>query len=77
MNKNMTRIAELLDLAYANLLSDNFDHDFVVGCVAEAKAIAEGDKGSFDNQHESDDTYDAYGVNTKNSFNTTKGESKC
>lgn len=29
------------------------------------------------NQHESDDTYDAYGVNTKNSFNTPpKGESK-
>ena len=52
MNENMNRIAEVLDLAYANLLSDNFDHDFVVGCVAEAKAIAEGDEGSFDNQGE-------------------------
>ena len=50
--KGMKRIAKLLDFAYANLLSDNFDHDFVVGCVAEAKAIAEGDESSFDNQGE-------------------------
>ena len=50
MNINM--IAKLLDLAHTNLLSDNFDHDFVVGCVAEAKAIAEGDESSFDNKGE-------------------------
>jgi hypothetical protein len=50
MNINM--IAKLLDLAHTNLLSDNFDHAFVVGCVAEAKAIAEGDESSFDNKGE-------------------------
>ena len=37
----LKKISSLLNLAYENLLSDDFDHDFVVGCVAEAKEIAE------------------------------------
>lgn len=53
MNETMHRIAKLLNTVYENLLSDNFDHDFVVGCVAEAKALAEGDESSFDTQGES------------------------
>jgi len=45
----MTNRAEgLLQAAYGNLNSDNFDHDFVNGCLAEALAIMQGDWASFD-----------------------------
>ena len=53
MNEKMNSIVNLLDMAYENMTSDNFDHDYVMGCIAHAKAIAEGDEGSFDNQGES------------------------
>ena len=53
MNEKMqTIIAKLLNMAYQNMTDDNFDHDYVLGCIAEAKAIAEGDESSFDNQGE-------------------------
>jgi hypothetical protein len=41
MNENLNRIAWLLDLAYSELTSDIPDLETVLGCVAEAKAIAE------------------------------------
>ena len=45
MDKYLVR---LLNKAYDELLDDNYDHDVVVGLIAEAKAIAEKDHGSFD-----------------------------
>lgn len=39
----LLEIARLLNIAYAELTSDMPDLDTVVGCVAEAKAIAEGE----------------------------------
>ena len=46
---NLNRIAALLNAAYDNLTGKHHpDHDFVIGCIAEAKALAEGDTGSFD-----------------------------
>jgi len=46
------RAKGLLRAAYGNLNSDNFEHDFVVGCIAEALAIMDGDLGSFDQLEE-------------------------
>ena len=46
----LNEISKLLSAAYENMVSDNFEFDFVVGCIAEALAIADGDSGSFDNQ---------------------------
>jgi hypothetical protein len=45
MDKYLIR---LLNKAYDELLDDNYDHDVVVGLVAEAKAIVEKDQSSFD-----------------------------
>jgi len=44
---HQNKIANLLNHAYNNLTSDNLDIDFSLGCVAEAKALVEGDMGSF------------------------------
>jgi len=44
----MEQIEKLLTMAYNDMASDNFDHDFVVGCLAEALARVQGDVGSFD-----------------------------
>ena len=46
----MPEVEKLLFEAYSDITSDNFDHDFVVGCLAEALARVQGDVGSFDNQ---------------------------
>jgi hypothetical protein len=42
------KVEKLLTMAYNDMTSDNFDHDFVVGCIAEALARVQGDTGSFD-----------------------------
>jgi len=47
---DITKVEKLLTLAYNDMSSDNFDHDFVAGCIAEALARVQGDTGSFDNQ---------------------------
>ena len=47
---DITKVEKLLTMAYNDMTSDNFDHDFVVGCLAEALARVQGDSGSFDNQ---------------------------
>lgn len=53
MNTPLNRIAALLNAAYENLTGEHHpDHDAVVGLIAEAKALAEGDAGSFDAQPE-------------------------
>lgn len=48
----LNRIAGLLDIAYSTLTSPsgycNLDVDVALGCLAEAKAVAENDLGSFD-----------------------------
>ena len=43
MINELVEIARLLNMAYAELTSDMPDFDTVLGCVAEAKAIAEGE----------------------------------
>jgi hypothetical protein len=45
---NVEKIEKLLVMAYNDMTSDNFDHDFVSGCIAEALARVQGDTGSFD-----------------------------
>ena len=48
---NLTQIEKLISMAYKDMADeDNFDYDFVMGCLAEAQAIVQGDTGSFDNQ---------------------------
>jgi len=44
----METVEKLLSEAYNDMTSDNFDYDFVVGCLAEALARVQGDSGSFD-----------------------------
>ena len=42
MTTELQRIAKLLDMAYKELLQEGeLDFDTILGCVAEAKAIAE------------------------------------
>jgi hypothetical protein len=42
MTTELQRIAKLLDIAYKELLQEGeLDFDTILGCVAEAKAIAE------------------------------------
>jgi hypothetical protein len=42
MTTELQRIAMLLDMAYKELLQEGeLDFDTILGCVAEAKAIAE------------------------------------
>lgn len=48
----MNKIQELLQQAYDNMTSDNFEFDFVLGLIAHAKAVAEGDYSSFDNEED-------------------------
>ena len=45
MTNKIQSIAKLLDMAYENMTSDNFEHDYVLGCIAHAKALAEGEIG--------------------------------
>jgi hypothetical protein len=45
---DIAKVEKLLTMAYSDMTSDNFDHDFVVGCIAEALARVQGDTGSFD-----------------------------
>ena len=47
--KSIKYLKKLLNATYDELLDDNYDHDVVVGLVAEAKAVLENDKSSFDN----------------------------
>lgn len=52
MSQNqMNRIAELLNTAYIAIAESN-DAEEALGCIAEAKAIAENDYGSMDNYQE-------------------------
>ena len=45
MQRRLNEIAKLLDIAYKELLQEGeLDFDTILGCVAEAKAIAEGDE---------------------------------
>ena len=49
MNKETIKhLKALLQATYNELTDDNSDHEVVLGLVAEAKAIIENDKGSFD-----------------------------
>jgi|LakMenE18May11ns_1017448.scaffolds.fasta_scaffold8035453_2 hypothetical protein len=43
MLEQLNIIARLLNVAYAELLRDNPDLDTILGHIAEAKAIAEGE----------------------------------
>ena len=51
-NEQLNRIANLLDKAYIELKSNNLDTEAVLGLVAEAKALAENDFGSFDEEND-------------------------
>jgi len=44
----VNRAEGLIQAAIGNMDSDDFDFDFVNGCLAEALAIMQGDWGSFD-----------------------------
>jgi hypothetical protein len=47
----MNQVEKLINAAYQDMSDeDNFDYDFVMGCLAEAQALLQGDTGSFDNQ---------------------------
>jgi len=49
----MNQIEKLINIAYQNMTDDdNFDHDFVAGCLAEALLRIQGDWGSFDQVEE-------------------------
>lgn len=49
----MNPVEKLVSIAYQNMADeDNFDYDFVLGCLAEAQARLQGDTGSFDNQED-------------------------
>jgi len=48
----MDKIEKLVSMALKDISSDNFDPDFVSGCLAEALARLQGDWGSFDQVEE-------------------------
>jgi len=47
---NTQNIEKLLEAAYQDMTGDDMDHDFVVGCIAEALARIQQDEAAFDNQ---------------------------
>jgi len=47
---NTQNIERLIEAAYQDMTGDDMDHDFVIGCLAEALARIQNDTGAFDNQ---------------------------
>lgn len=46
--KTIKHLKAILQATYNELTDDDPDHEIVLGLVAEAKAIIENDRGSFD-----------------------------